>query len=237
MAKRIAVLIDGDNFHSDLADLLFEEVGNLGKATIKRVFGDTHHVNGWREAARRHSIALRELLPGKNAADMALAIDAMDILHQGKIDGFCIASSDSDFASLATRLREDGVAVRGFGNDTAAQAFRSACDEFVILGRGGAFATASPTLTVTANAATVGGGVNLAGATKLIGTAMQNMLAKGIRTTLPLLGQELHRLDKGYSAGRYEVKNLKSLVLLCGWQLVGDEDDPTVAPIPLLRVV
>lgn len=135
VGKRLAVLIDGDNFTPDLAAKLFDEVSKQGVPTIKRVYGTASGINGWREKSRIYSVALRELTPGKNAADMALAIDAMDILHDGKIDGFCLVSSDSDFAALATRLREDGVSVHGFGESKTATAFRQACDAFKALER------------------------------------------------------------------------------------------------------
>lgn len=130
---RLAVLIDGDNFQPDLAGLLFEEVVRLGVAAISRVYGNASSIHGWREKAREHGVTLRELAPGKNAADMAIAIDAMEILLQGKVNGFCLVSSDGDFAVLADRLREDRVAVWGFGESKAAVGFRQACDGFKVL--------------------------------------------------------------------------------------------------------
>jgi hypothetical protein len=130
-SKRVVVLIDGDNFPGELADRLFADIAPFGNSIIRRVYGSSGAMTNWREPARRHGIALREGLPGKNAADMHLAIEAMDILHRGRIEAFCIVSSDSDFTALARRVREDGVTVHGFGDSKAVAAFRQACDSFV----------------------------------------------------------------------------------------------------------
>jgi hypothetical protein len=131
--KLLAVLIDGDNFSADLAAPLFTAVSELGTINILRVYGSNSGITGWRAAAAKYGIGLREVLPGKNATDMRLAIEAIDILHRWKVGGFCIVSSDSDFAELAKRLREDGVTVHGFGESKAAAGFRQACDSFLAL--------------------------------------------------------------------------------------------------------
>ncbi len=131
--KRLAVLIDGDNVPSELADALFAEVAKLGTVMIQRVYARSSGISDWREKANTRGIGLRETMPGKNATDMELAIDAMDLLHRGKLDGFCIVSSDGDFAPLARRLREDGVSVNGFGRANAALGLKGACDSFVAL--------------------------------------------------------------------------------------------------------
>jgi hypothetical protein len=130
---RVAVLIDGENFRSELADQVFEHIAKLGVATIRHVYGNSSANNGWRDKAQKHRILIREQMPGKNAADIALAIEAIDILHKGKIDEYCLVTSDSDFAVLADRLREDGVRVTGFGEAKAAKGFQQACDNFVVL--------------------------------------------------------------------------------------------------------
>lgn len=132
--KRVAVLIDGDNFPAELAGLLFTRVAALGNSIIRRVYGNAPAMNNWREHARQHGIALREGTLGKNAADMHLAIDAMDILHRGRVEVFCIVSSDGDFTALANRLCED-VVVYGFGGVKAAAGFKEACSFFAELER------------------------------------------------------------------------------------------------------
>jgi hypothetical protein len=133
--KRLAILIDGDNFPPDLAGKLFAEVEKIGVVAIRRVYGGSTAITGWRAMSAKYGIRLHEVLPGKNATDMRLAIDAMDVLYGDKVDGFCIVSSDNDFAELATRLREDGITVNGFGGSNAAAGFMRACDSFVVLAK------------------------------------------------------------------------------------------------------
>ena len=132
-SKRVAVLIDGENFPAALADRLFANIALLGNSIIRRVYGGSAAMANWREQARQHGIALREGVSGRNAADMHLAIEAMDLLHRGRIEVFCIVSSDSDFTALVRRLREDGVTVNGFGASNATAGFKQACDTFVTL--------------------------------------------------------------------------------------------------------
>lgn len=131
--KRLALLIDGDNVPAALADTLFAEVARFGSIALQRVYAGTSGISDWRDKAKAYCIGLRETMPGKNSTDMELAVDAMDLLHRGRLDGYCIASSDSDFAPLARRLREDGVMVNGFGESKAADGVRRAFDSFIEL--------------------------------------------------------------------------------------------------------
>lgn len=133
VSRRLAVLIDGDNISSDHADQLFEQVTKLGIPRIRRVYGSSSSLAGWRTAAGRFWIGMHKVLPGKNAADMKLAIDAVDILHREKVEGYCIVSSDRDFTELALHLRRDGAYVVGLGKGSAAACYRDACDAFVAL--------------------------------------------------------------------------------------------------------
>jgi uncharacterized LabA/DUF88 family protein len=133
---RLAVLIDADNAQASVIGDLLREVARYGTATIKRAYGDwtTPHLNSWKEVL--YSLAIQPIQQfrntiGKNATDSALIIDAMDLLHGGKVDGFCLVSSDSDFTRLATRIREAGLAVYGFGEKKTPRAFVSACDKFI----------------------------------------------------------------------------------------------------------
>lgn len=133
---RLAVLIDADNASHKIADGLFAEVAKLGHASVRRIYGDFSgtQAKGWGAARVKHAIVPNQQfanVPGKNATDIALIIDAMDLLHRGGLDGFCIVSSDSDFTRLATRIREHGLAVFGFGRKEAAESFRQACWLFV----------------------------------------------------------------------------------------------------------
>jgi uncharacterized LabA/DUF88 family protein len=134
--QRLAVLIDADNDTSKIISELFEEVSRYGTATIKRAYGNwtTPQLGGWKDVL--HTQAIQPIqqfsyTTGKNATDSALIIDAMDVLHTGRVDGFCLVSSDSDFTRLATRIREAGLIVYGFGKRTTPAAFQAACDKFI----------------------------------------------------------------------------------------------------------
>lgn len=132
---RLAVLIDAENISPKIVDGLLEAVARLGQVTIRRIYGDFSKpmLLPWVAVAARHGIRAQlqvTTVPGKNASDIALVIDAMDLLHSGRLDGICIVSSDSDFAGLAIRIRETGTSVYGFGERKTPEAFRQACDRF-----------------------------------------------------------------------------------------------------------
>ncbi|MCY4548490.1 MAG: NYN domain-containing protein, partial [Defluviicoccus sp.] len=132
----LAVLIDADNTSARHAQAIFEEIVKLGEANVRRIYGDfsRNRLAGWDDAVKSLAILQhqqRNNTTGKNAADIALVIDAMDLMHKGRLDGFCLISSDSDFTRLAQRLREDGLAVYGFGERKTPEAFRNACNRFI----------------------------------------------------------------------------------------------------------
>ncbi len=134
--KRLAVLIDADNTSSKIADGLFEEIARLGEASVRRIYGDfsSSRSKGWIETLTRHAIIPQQQFAyttGKNASDITLVIDAMDLLLSGRFDGFCLVSSDSDFTRLASRIREQGVDVFGFGEQKTPESFRQACRRFI----------------------------------------------------------------------------------------------------------
>src|SRR6266511_5498665 len=134
--QRIAVLIDGDNAQSSLLPQMLVEAGRHGQVTVRRIYGDwtTSNMNSWKETLNYHAfqpIQQFRYTVGKNATDSAMIIDAMDILHSGVVDGFCLVSSDSDYTRLATRIRERGVFVMGIGQKKTPTAFTNACDLFV----------------------------------------------------------------------------------------------------------
>ena len=134
----LAVLIDAENTSARYARAIFDEIASLGKANVRRIYGDFSgsRLAGWDTAVQSHAILQhqqRSNTAGKNAADIALVIDAMDLMSKGKLDGFCLVTSDSDFTRLAQRLREDGLAVYGFGERKTPEAFRSACTRFIYL--------------------------------------------------------------------------------------------------------
>lgn len=135
-AQRLAILIDAENASPRIAKRLFEEVAHIGETAVRRVYGDfsSGRLRGWCEAATQYAILPQQVLTssaGKNASDIALVIDAMDLLHTGRFDAFCLVSSDGDFTRLAARLREHGVDVYGFGECKTPDSFRQACKSFV----------------------------------------------------------------------------------------------------------
>lgn len=133
--QKLAVLIDADNAQASVIQELLSEVSRYGTATIKRAYGDwtTQNLKSWKDML--HKMAIQPIqqfsyTSGKNATDSALIIDAMDVLHAGSVDGFCLVSSDSDFTRLATRIREAGLVVYGFGERKTPEPFVAACDKF-----------------------------------------------------------------------------------------------------------
>lgn len=135
-ADRLAVLIDADNAQPTIVEALMTEVAKFGTASAKRIYGDWTQpgLKRWKEVLLDHSIQPMQQFGytrGKNSTDSALIIDAMDLLYSGNFDGFCIVSSDSDFTRLASRIRESGLTVYGFGEKKTPDAFVSACDKFI----------------------------------------------------------------------------------------------------------
>lgn len=133
---RLAVLIDADNAQPSLFEGILEEAASLGLVSLKRIYGDFTSPNSaqWRKILGEFAIRPCQqyaYTKGKNATDGALVIDAMDLLHSKLYDGFCIISSDSDYTSLAIRLRESGLKVYGFGRSNTPDAFKNACDKFI----------------------------------------------------------------------------------------------------------
>ena len=136
MRVPLAVLIDAENISSLLFEPLREKVEALGKPVVWQLHGDffSWPHPGWQEVAQREGIELKhQFHGGKNAADIAMTIAAMDLLHAGKVRGFCIVSSDRDFAALARRLKTDNLPVYGFGSDSATDSYRKAFTEFHVL--------------------------------------------------------------------------------------------------------
>lgn len=132
----LAVLIDADNAQPSITDGLLSEVAKFGTASVKRIYGDwtTPNLNSWKTVLLEHSIQPIQQFrytSGKNATDSAMIIDAMDLLYTRRFDGFCLVSSDSDFTRLASRIREEGLVVYGFGEQKTPKSFVSACDRFI----------------------------------------------------------------------------------------------------------
>lgn len=134
----LAVLIDGDNIPSAYVKEMMEEIAKYGNPTIKRIYGDwtKPNLSKWKNLLLENAITPIQqygYTKGKNATDSAMIIDAMDILYAGKVNGFCLVSSDSDFTRLATRIREAGVQVIGIGEKKTPEPFIVACDKFIYI--------------------------------------------------------------------------------------------------------
>lgn len=135
---RLAILIDAENVSPKFAAGIFKEIARLGDAPVRLIYGNLSGSNlkGWADVLPDHSLERRDQIravKGKNSADMAIVIDAMDLLQDGRINGFCLISSDSDFTGLAARLRRGGADVYGFGEKKTPDCFRRACDRFILL--------------------------------------------------------------------------------------------------------
>ena len=135
---RLAVLIDADNTAAQWADAIFEEIATLGEANVRRIYGDFSgpHLRGWEKKLASLAVIPHQQFAytrGKNSSDIALVIDAMDLMHSGRFDGFVLVSSDSDFTRLAGRLREQGLQVFGIGRRNTPEAFRKACRRFIFV--------------------------------------------------------------------------------------------------------
>ncbi|MEO8314294.1 MAG: NYN domain-containing protein [Pseudomonadota bacterium] len=132
----LAILIDADNANPAIVKGLIDEVAKFGRATVRRIYGDwtTPNLGKWKDALLEHSIQPMQQFAytkGKNATDSTLIIDAMDLLYADNVQGFCLVSSDSDFTRLASRLKESGKRVYGFGEKKTPRPFVAACDRFI----------------------------------------------------------------------------------------------------------
>ncbi|MBJ6121068.1 NYN domain-containing protein [Sphingomonas mollis] len=137
--RNVALLIDADNASAATLDPVLTVLAELGTVNVRRVYGNWSKpgLKGWRDMTVKHGIEPQQqfdLTKGKNATDMKMTIDAMDLLFRGKIEGFGIMSSDSDFMPLAMRIRQEGIPVYGFGTSRTPEAFRQACTRFIDVG-------------------------------------------------------------------------------------------------------
>ncbi len=136
--NKLAVMIDADNAQASICPELLAEIAKYGVASVKRAYGDwtTTNLKSWKDHLHKHAIQPIQQFSytsGKNSTDSSLIIDAMDLLHAESLDGFCLVSSDSDFTRLATRIRESGLTVYGFGEKKTPEPFVSACDKFIYI--------------------------------------------------------------------------------------------------------
>lgn len=206
---KLAVLIDADNAQASVIRELLAEVSRYGTATIKRAYGDwtSSNLKSWKEVL--HALAIQPIqqfsyTTGKNATDSALIIDAMDVLHSGSVDGFCLVSSDSDFTRLATRIREAGLVVYGFGERKTPEPFVAACDKFVyteILRTPAEEAKAAPEPVA-----------ELPKLKPMLLNALNATAREDGWTTLSALGSQLNRSNPSFDPRNYGVAKLGELI-------------------------
>ena len=225
-AGTLALLIDGDNATPKIITGLLAEIANYGTASVKRIYGDwtKPNLNGWKECLLEHSIQPVQQFAyttGKNATDGAMIIDAMDLLYTGRFSGFCIVSSDSDFARLAARIREQGVIVYGFGERKTPRPFITACDKFVYFD---VLTTAGEQKEAEAVAAPKAAAAKPAPAKAALDRAALDMLAKAVtasadedgRATLARVGAHLAKQSPDFDARNYGFPRLSDLVEASG---------------------
>lgn len=134
----LAILIDADNIPAKHAAAILKEITALGEPALRRVYGDwaSPSLQSWLEPVRTLGLVAHQEsanTKGKNASDIGLVIDAMDILHSGRFDGFVLVSSDSDFTALASRIREQGLSVFGIGEQKTPESLRNVCNRFILV--------------------------------------------------------------------------------------------------------
>ena len=202
--KRVAILIDGDNAQSTLIEQIVVESGRFGNATIRRIYGDwtTSNMKSWKDILNSYAfqpIQQFRYTVGKNATDSAMIIDAMDILHNGQVDAFCLVSSDSDYTRLATRIRESGKLVIGIGKQSTPRAFVSACDVFIY------------TENLEEREAQMRKAAQKQQTLEKL-TPAELALINNINQAIDMVGTALRRIDPGFDPRSYGAKQLAQLV-------------------------
>jgi len=211
-SPRLAVLIDADNASAKIADGLFEEIAKIGEASVRRIYGDFSNARsrGWADILSKHAIIPQQQFAyttGKNASDITLVIDAMDLLHSGRFDGFCLVSSDSDFTRLAARIREQGVDVFGFGEHKTPESFRQACRRFVYTENLLAAPANTPDAAVRSTSLQPPDA-----ATPIIKKVITQMESEDGWVTLGEVGRQLANLASDFDPRTFGFRNLSSLV-------------------------
>jgi hypothetical protein len=212
---KMAILIDGENAQPALMRKILVEARKYGSLHIRRIYGDWTKpgMNGWKKVLQTYAIQpiqQFQYTTGKNASDSALIIDAMDILHAGLVDGFCLVSSDSDFTRLATRISESGIFVMGIGKQRTPGAFVNACDIFIY----------TETLMPEANSDHSEGALSSRSVAvsreqeivNLLGKAFDEAAQPNGRAYLGTLGIHLQRIDPSFEPRKYGFKQLSQLI-------------------------
>jgi uncharacterized protein (TIGR00288 family) len=218
--KLLAVLIDADNIPAKYASAILKEITGLGEPALRRVYGDwsSDRLNGWRKEVMSLGLVANQETAntvGKNASDIGLVIDAMDILHTGRFDGFVLVSSDSDFTALGNRLREQGVEVIGIGESKAPVSLRNVCNRFILL-ENIIDAMAEKTTTSPKTKSETGGKQPPAQVVPLVRKAMTAIDPDGEWYSLGQLGQYLTRANPDFDSRTYGSAKLSDLLAESG---------------------
>jgi hypothetical protein len=220
-AKLLAVLIDAENVLARHAEAILKEISTIGEPALRRVYGDwsSQQLAGWKSAARDLGLVMHQQSAntrGKNASDIGLVIDAMDILHQGKFDGFVLVSSDSDFTRLASRIREEGLEVVGIGEAKTPESLRKVCNRFILIENivGEAAPEPKPAVAASIKAEPVPAPLKRpeTEAIPLIRKAMTTIDPDGEWYSLGQLGQYMTRADPDFDPRTYGSARLSDLV-------------------------
>jgi NYN domain/OST-HTH/LOTUS domain len=238
--RRFAVLIDADNTSPRIAAGLFDEIAKIGEASVRRIYGDfsSTRLKSWAEILAKYAILPHQNFAntiGKNASDIALVIDAMDLVYSGRLDGFCLVSSDSDFTRLASRIREQGIDVYGFGEQKTPESFRQACHRFIYTENLLPEAP-SPGRDAPAEAKSL---QPPSAATPLLRKAIAQMDDEDGWVHLGGVGQQLNKLFPDFDPRTYGAAKLSDLVRKTGGFEVGKPDGRSVhiRPKPAAKVV
>lgn len=217
----LAVLIDADNTSPKYTKAIFDEIATLGEASVRRCYGDfsSQQMSGWNKVQAEFGLVPHHQpanTVGKNASDIALVIDAMDLMHSGRFDGFVLVSSDSDFTRLASRIREQGLDVFGMGQMKTPDAFRKACKRFIFLenlaGPEDGPANREGSAKVTAQAAKKMSAAKMREARDLVIKAMDSIDQEDDWYTLGSIGQRLIAANPDFDTRSYGQRKLSDLV-------------------------
>ncbi|WP_457089908.1 NYN domain-containing protein [Microvirga sp. P5_D2] len=236
-STRLAVLIDADNASANIAGRLFEEIAKIGEASVRRIYGDFsgQRLKPWADILAQHAINPQQQFAytaGKNASDIALVIDAMDLLHSGRFDGFCLVSSDSDFTRLASRIREQGLDVYGFGERKTPESFRQACRRFIYTENLLLPETPTPG---EATAKAVKSLQPTSAAIPLLQKALSQIEGEEGWVSLAMLGKRLFNIATDFDPRTYGYRKLSDLVRKTGAFEVVQADTGGLRVRPMLR--
>lgn len=212
--RRLAVLIDAENLSAGAAEPIATHVRPLGQATVRRAYGDfsNRRLASWEPALSGWAVQPVQVFPamsGKNSADIALVVDAMDLLHWGVVDGFCLASSDADFTKLAIRIREQGLPVWGLGYAHASQTLQDACTRYIQLGP----RKEQPTPQVPAQRSA---DQKLTQAARIVSTALAEIETTDGWVSLSALGTQLRVNHPRFDPRQYGSAQLSRLLIATG---------------------